>query len=461
MGGNASNITNSSAPVDQVPAAISLDRTTGQQLMEWLKDTSLTATLQRVDMSPLDASAAVLWVLAVGTLVSGSLWAGWDHALERKAAMAAAGGGGGRGGEGGAPPSEVLDITTTGAVAFVCVASAMLLLLFFFMSQAFFYFILVMFCLAGAQALTVVLLLPVQLYRPQLMARGWEVRWLGWVPAGVLLVAPVAVAVAVVFGVYRNSGWSWVLQDLLGVALMVTILRTLRLGSMKVACVLLPLCFFYDVFWVFLQPLIWHTDSSVMVTVAEGAGVNEFLPMLLRVPRFSAPPIVREYSLLGFGDVILPGLLAALTRRIDIDNSKQWVRGYFAPCVAGYGGGLLLTYAALMFSWFGDQGQPALLYLTPCTLGVVLLLGALRKELPLLFAASSTAGWEVMEDEALDEDAWQEAEAGHATHGGSRGAESRHAQRAPHQDTAGSSREEGKSLLGSQGPRSSRYDDSV
>lgn len=34
-----------------------------------------------------------------------------------------------------------------------------------------------------------------------------------------------------------------------GVAMMLLILRTLRLGSMRVACVLLPLCFFYDVFW--------------------------------------------------------------------------------------------------------------------------------------------------------------------------------------------------------------------
>ena len=39
------------------------------------------------------------------------------------------------------------------------------------------------------------------------------------------------------------------------------------------------------------------------------------------------------------------------------------------------GAGLALTYVALVFSWFGDQGQPALLYLVPCTLGTTLVLG--------------------------------------------------------------------------------------
>jgi signal peptide peptidase-like protein 2B len=58
------------------------------------------------------------------------------------------------------------------------------------------------------------------------------------------------------------------------------------------------------------------------------------------------------------------------------------------PCAAGYAAGLFTTYAALWFSWFGDQGQPALLYLVPATLGTVLALGAWRGELALLFATN-------------------------------------------------------------------------
>lgn len=36
--------------------------------------------------------------------------------------------------------------------------------------------------------------------------------------------------------------------------------------AVQVACVLLPLSFFYDIFWVFIQPYLTHGDS-VMVKV--------------------------------------------------------------------------------------------------------------------------------------------------------------------------------------------------
>ena len=82
---------------------------------------------------------------------------------------------------------------------------------------------------------------------------------------------------------------------------------------------------------------------------------------------------------------MLPGLLAAFCRRFDASLRLPLSRAYFPPCLAGYGGGLLLTYAALWNSWFGDQGQPALLYLVPCTLGVVAALGAARGQLGQLW----------------------------------------------------------------------------
>jgi hypothetical protein len=41
--------------------------------------------------------------------------------------------------------------------------------------------------------------------------------------------------------------------------------------------------------------------------VAEGGGLNESLPMLLRVPYFGLPAEFGAYSMLGFGDIILPG----------------------------------------------------------------------------------------------------------------------------------------------------------
>lgn len=82
---------------------------------------------------------------------------------------------------------------------------------------------------------------------------------------------------------------------------------------------------------------------------------------------------------------MLPGLLAVFCRRFDISHRLPLKRGYFLPCVAGYGAGLLATYAALWFSLFGDEGQPALLYLVPGTLGTVSVLGLARGQFPALW----------------------------------------------------------------------------
>lgn len=92
---------------------------------------------------------------------------------------------------------------------------------------------------------------------------------------------------------FRSSSWAWILQDTMGVSLLLLILRQFKLPNLKVwclalqsvrvgfrplpsmqmsclqvACILLSLCLVYDVFWVFVQPLVTHS-SSVMVTVSK------------------------------------------------------------------------------------------------------------------------------------------------------------------------------------------------
>lgn len=406
MGGIINSSSNGTAPQPQprntsAPPGISIPRSDGTQLLgELLSGADLSLQWELMDIPALDPSALLLWLMAVATVVVGSLWCGSDYTLELKGLGLGTSpedgqqGGSGTGGGGGSSSCggggmEVLEISMTGAVGFVVVSSAMLLLLYFFLNQVFFYIILVGFAAAGAQALAVMLLPVLSKSLPRLACRTVVLPW-DWGSISVLelVVTPVAVAVSIVWAVFRNAGWSWVLQDILGIAIMLLVLRTLRLPNLRVACVLLPLCFAYDVFWVFLQPMLTGGGTSVMVEVAGGGGSHEFLPMLLRVPRLSGPPIIRgSYSLLGFGDVILPGLLVALTRRLDIlmtasasaaggalasssasaSSSAVKQRGcyccgkastYFVPTVMGYGGGLLLTYVALMFSWFGDQGQP-------------------------------------------------------------------------------------------------------
>ena len=62
-----------------------------------------------------------------------------------------------------------------------------------------------------------------------------------------------------------------------------------------------------------------------------------------------------EMALLGFGDVVLPGLLLVYTRIFDLQYHRGLCCGYFVPASVGYGLGLILTYGALYFQLGGDQ----------------------------------------------------------------------------------------------------------
>lgn len=122
--------------------------------------------------------------------------------------------------------------------------------------------------------------------------------------------------------------------------------------------------------------------------VATGGDQHWQLPMLIIIPAFHVTPGVGP-AMLGFGDILLPGLLGVYTRSFDLYNKLSARQSYFWPCAAGYAVGLLLTYVALYYSIGGDQGQPALLYLVPCTLGLVLLLASMRKHLNIMWLSES------------------------------------------------------------------------
>jgi signal peptide peptidase-like 2B len=276
----------------------------------------------------------------------------------------------------------------------------------------------------------------------------------------------------------------WVTQDIMGACMCITFLGLIQLNNIQVATILLLVAFVYDIFFVFVTPFLFH-GKSVMITVATSGGPPEKdamfcekypsdpgcrggdpLPMLLTVPRLF------DYeggaSMLGLGDIVLPGLLLSFAARLDAakflvaivksyngddsssnnnnnegaggcngadtilrrtyalsNNTSSWwcvccglcswisyifcshgcgegsdqqedgarltawyplLLGdggyYFVPLIIAYAVGLIMANMAV---YLMQMGQPALLYLVPCTLGTMTYLGWKRQELRSLW----------------------------------------------------------------------------
>ncbi|KAK5828684.1 signal peptide peptidase-domain-containing protein [Linnemannia elongata] len=231
----------------------------------------------------------------------------------------------------------------------------------------------------------------------------------------------------------RNSSHAWIFQDILGGFTISLMLKVLKAPSMSSPTLLLLTAFIYDVFFVFVTPYLTSTGESIMEAAATGAAltVKETIPMLFRVPSFR--PNGGE-AMLGFGDVVLPGILVTFLRECDArleedlslssvmligmdstsarrtsalllpgssrkEGGRRW--SYYMTAIMGYAVGLEVTFVAMMWS---NQGQPALLYLVPCTVIPVVLLASKRHELSLLWNGWGRLDGEESEDEVGDEE---------------------------------------------------------
>src|ERR1700742_3439095 len=102
--------------------------------------------------------------------------------------------------------------------------------------------------------------------------------------------------------------------------------------------------------------------------------VSEQLPMVLRVPHLltsidsTNDPLdvcfPNRDSLLGFGDILVPGLLISYCHAFDLIFTIP-KRIYFVTSSICYALGLMATFGALYL--MEGKAQPALLYLVPFT----------------------------------------------------------------------------------------------
>ncbi|KDP42881.1 hypothetical protein JCGZ_23823 [Jatropha curcas] len=327
-----------------------------------------------------DYSVICLWMMAVGTVICATLWAEFTapeesderyNELSPKENSNAA----------GDAEQEIININARSAVVFVLTASTFLVLLYFFMSTWFVWVLIILFCLGGVQGMHNCIVTLLSSRCRKCMEKKMNLPLLGETSIVSFVVGCCCLILAVFWIVYRRTSYSWIGQDFLGICLMITVLQVARLPNIKVAAVLLCCAFVYDIFWVFLSPIIFH--QSVMIVVARGDNSGgESIPMLLRIPRFTDP--WGGYDMIGFGDILFPGLLVSFSRRYDNATKKTLSTGYFLWLISGYGFGLFLTYLGLYI--MNGHGQPALLYLVPCTLGICVILGMLRGEIKDLWS---------------------------------------------------------------------------
>ncbi|CAI9296292.1 unnamed protein product [Lactuca saligna] len=141
----------------------------------------------------------------------------------------------------------------------------------------------------------------------------------------------------------------WLANNILGLAFCIQGIEMLSLGSFKTGAILLAGLFVYDIFWVFFTP--------VMVSVAKSFDA----PIKLLFPSRIA---ARPFSMLGLGDIVIPGIFVALALRFDVSRGRE--SHYFKSAFLGYTVGLVLTIVVM--NWF-QAAQPALLYIVPGVIG--------------------------------------------------------------------------------------------
>jgi len=193
----------------------------------------------------------------------------------------------------------------------------------------------------------------------------------------------------------------WLLMDALSMGLCVSMIALLRLPSLKVSCLLLSGLLVYDVFWVFFSSYLFNANVMVQVATAQADNPVGMLARKINVatgknaPQLSLPGKLvfpsfdskdrsgtERFSMLGLGDIVMPGLLLCFVLRYDNYKKRKLEAGattestappgkliyrvrYFHCTLIGYFVGLVTATVA---SEVNRNAQPALLYLVPFTL---------------------------------------------------------------------------------------------
>uniref|UniRef100_A0A8C5WMX2 Signal peptide peptidase like 2A n=1 Tax=Laticauda laticaudata TaxID=8630 RepID=A0A8C5WMX2_LATLA len=324
-----------------------------------------------------DYSLVIIFLIAMFCVSLGGYWSGRAELEKLK-----------RGPSPGSNESlsdeETLTLTPLSAVIFVSFCCIMLVLMYFFYKWLV-YVVITIFCIASVSSMysclsALLKKIPYGQCRFTCWNRALEVR--------LVFLFLFCVALSVTWAVFRNNeSWAWILQNILGISFCLNFIRTLKMPNFKSCVILLGLLLLYDVFFVFITPYITKVSIGGSIFYFFKKNIVFQLPVVFKVPRLDLSPAVlcmRPFSLLGFGDVVVPGLLVAYCNRFDVQTSSSSV--YFIFCTIAYGAGMVLTFVCLILM---KKAQPALLYLVPCTLIPCVLVALYRKEMKKFWNGNS------------------------------------------------------------------------
>jgi signal peptide peptidase-like protein 2B len=154
----------------------------------------------------------------------------------------------------------------------------------------------------------------------------------------------IASIIGTLVGITISISWyatrNWLLNNLLGIALAITFLKTVRLSNLVPGLLLLGLLFFYDIFWVFISP-VFTGGNSVMMVVATGLDI----PIKLVMPHLTNLFPTTSCSLLGLGDILIPGIFISFMASFGREVAKTSV--YFVGAIIAYSIALMMCGASL------------------------------------------------------------------------------------------------------------------
>jgi minor histocompatibility antigen H13 len=196
------------------------------------------------------------------------------------------------------------------------------------------------------------------------------------------------------FAVWYTMTKNWLANDIVGICFCIQGIEFFSLGTFKNGVILLVGLFFYDVFWVFGTGFFMEGGNSVMVSVAK----NFDAPIKLLFPK-SYPPVDKQMSMLGLGDIVVPGFFVAMTKRYDVRQGLD--TSVFTWTMGGYVLGLGTTVFVMHVF---KAAQPALLYIVPAVI-VFSMAGAMQKgKLSDLWNYSEEVPEEEKKDDAKPEE---------------------------------------------------------